>query len=123
MAARILVIDDDRGVVDVVVSCFELEGHVAVGAFGALEGLAAFGSGSFDLVLTDYRMPDLDGLETARRIKALRPSQRVVMVTGHLERGLKEEAALIGIEAVLEKPLPLDALVALVAAPARAPAA
>lgn len=66
----------------------------------------------FDLVLLDWRMPELDGLETARRLSAL-PLVRspvALLVTAHEEPELREAAQRVGLRAVLVKPVTLSAL-------------
>ena len=70
----------------------------------ALEAVRA-APGSFDLVVTDFLMPRLSGIDLAREIAAVRPGLGVVMLTGHMEEFQPEELAAAGVLAVVKKPL------------------
>ncbi len=80
-------------------SGFEVCGEARDGA----EAIAAARELEPDVVLLDIRMPDVDGLESARRIYAERPVP-IVMVTAHSDRGLVERALACGVFAYLTKP-------------------
>ncbi len=67
------------------------------------EALEQFESVAPALVLLDYRLPGIDGLETARRMKAQRPDVKVVLVTAHAEEIVARAAEEAGIEEVIPK--------------------
>lgn len=69
------------------------------------EGLALFDNNHYDLVLTDIRMPFMDGLEMAKSIKAARPDIPVIVLTAHGEADYVARAEAIGIERYLKKPV------------------
>ncbi len=77
MSRRLLLIDDDAHLRDVVVYALEREGYTVEAATDGQRGLDAFARSSFDLVLLDVLMPELDGLEVCRR---LRKTSRVPVV-------------------------------------------
>ncbi|RYE87415.1 MAG: response regulator transcription factor [Myxococcales bacterium] len=77
MSRRILLVDDDAHLRDVVVYALEREGYTVEAATDGQLGLDAFARGTFDLVLLDVLMPELDGLEVCRR---LRRTSRVPVV-------------------------------------------
>jgi two-component sensor histidine kinase len=82
-AARILFIDDDEGLRELVRRALGRRGYEIVGAGGGLEGLSRLDDGpSFDLVAVDHYMPGLDGLETLERIRERPDAPPVVYVTG-----------------------------------------
>lgn len=64
----------------------------------------------FDIVLTDYNMPRMDGLVLAEKIKYMDPLIRVILVTGTCRNILKREINIIYIDDVLYKPFSLDEL-------------
>jgi signal transduction histidine kinase len=79
----ILVIDDDPGVCTILAEYLDDEGF-AVRAEGSGEaGLTAFQREACDLVLTDLRMPGMDGLEVLRRVKETGPGTEVIVITGY----------------------------------------
>jgi DNA-binding NtrC family response regulator len=84
--ARILVVDDEPGIAEVLAEVFQLDGHVVemVGnGEAALEKLVA---GRYDLILSDVRMPDLDGPALYREVERRRPDllQRFIFLTGDI---------------------------------------
>jgi CheY-like chemotaxis protein len=83
---RILLAEDEPAVRKTIALLLGLDGHQVVTAARGDEALALFQAGPFDLVITDYAMPGLYGNELARRIKALLPTQPILMVTAYLER-------------------------------------
>jgi CheY-like chemotaxis protein len=76
---RILVVDDEQDITDTYKLLFELHGFEAVTAGNGAEALALVARMPPDLVLTDCRMPTMDGLELARRLRAI-PSLAMVPV-------------------------------------------
>jgi CheY-like chemotaxis protein len=64
----------------------------------------------FDMIITDYSMPGLMGIELVRSVLAIRGDIPVVMITGFIEDELAEQAAAIGVRKLLRKPVPLSEL-------------
>jgi len=67
--ARLLVVDDDEALVSVLVDALEEDGFHVTKAHDGKAGLAAFRAGTFDLVLLDVMMPELDGLSLCRKLR------------------------------------------------------
>ncbi len=67
------------------------------------EALEEFAEASPDLILLDFRLPGIDGLETAKRIKELRPDVAIAMVTAHTEEVLARLAKEVRIQEVIPK--------------------
>jgi two-component system response regulator HydG len=82
VSARILVIDDEEALRLSVAKILTRLGHSADTAGTATEGLALLSKQPYELVLTDFRLPDLDGLEVIERARALRPEAELVLFTG-----------------------------------------
>jgi two-component system response regulator HydG len=81
--AHILVIDDDKAMRD---ACFQIlsrQGYRVELAASAKQGLALLERLSFDTILLDLVMPDMDGLETLKKIRALDPDVEVIIITGY----------------------------------------
>jgi len=79
---KILVVDDDRYLLDLLLETLKTIGYDTIGASGAQEALALLETTPIDLVITDIRMPGMDGVEFARRVKNTRPDLPVIFITG-----------------------------------------
>ena len=81
--ARILVIDDERAVRDLISDALSIEGHEVVTAKNGKEGLDLIGQYRFDLVFCDLRMPEMDGQALYEEVQRNHPQvlKRIVFVT------------------------------------------
>jgi DNA-binding NtrC family response regulator len=108
--ARILVVDDDRAVVDYLLEMLEEAGfdaHGTVDPHDALEQLAAT---QFDLVVADVEMPELRGTELMRRIHAVRPRMLVILITAFGTIDLAVECLRTGAAHFVTKPFDFSVL-------------
>jgi DNA-binding response OmpR family regulator len=80
---NILVIDDERMISDVLQQALTIYGYDVETASGGSDGLRIFEAGSFDLVITDIRMPDIDGIEVARCIRSIGMSGTPWLMNGN----------------------------------------
>ena len=78
----LLCIDDDETQVLMQRALLHSKGYDVVVATGGRDGIAAFGNHHIDLVVVDYRMPDLDGGTVARKLREKNPAVPIVMFTG-----------------------------------------
>ena len=83
MSPRVLVVDDDAGVLYTIREVLESEGIEVAEAADGEAALAAYEAAPVPLVITDLRMPRLDGMELLRRLVARSPAPRVVVITAH----------------------------------------
>ncbi|MBI4245725.1 MAG: response regulator, partial [Candidatus Rokubacteria bacterium] len=105
---RILVIDDERDVGEVMGDFLTRDGHRVVVCSDGESGLATFEKEPFDLVITDLGMPGISGWEVARLVKLWRPGTPVAMVTGWGDRIDPTEAVTRGVDFVVAKPFKRD---------------
>jgi len=99
---NVLLVDDNRDGLLVRRALLEEQGYRVMVAGNGEDGLKLFFSDHFDLVVTDYRMPLMGGVEMIRRIREGRPQARVVLLSGFVEPlGLTEENT--GADAVIAK--------------------
>lgn len=82
---RILVVDDELFVCEAVKMMLNFDGHTVETASSGKEALAMLEKQTYDLVITDYSMPEMRGDELANTIKARNPAQPVVMITAYAE--------------------------------------
>jgi PAS domain S-box-containing protein len=111
---RILVIDDEPHLREVITNLLKLEGHLTLGVGSGMEGVEMFRSEAFDVVITDLGMPDLTGLEVARKVREMRPEAKVILCTGWNAAVSRPEQEAAGVHRLLEKPFRLDRLLHLV---------
>jgi CheY-like chemotaxis protein len=107
---RILVVDDEPFVCDAVKMMLAFDGHQVDTANSGKEALTAFENGKFDIVITDFSMPDMKGDELAAAIKSRAPDQPVVMITAYAELLQASGNQLSGVDFVISKPFLLENL-------------
>jgi signal transduction histidine kinase/ActR/RegA family two-component response regulator len=112
--ARILVIDDDDSVRDILSRMLKTKGHQVAVASNGEEGIERFKSEPFDIVFTDLGMPRLSGWEVGKAIKGINPKVPIAMITGwgvELDRGKMSDS---GIDLIISKPFNFDQVTHLV---------
>src|SRR5215813_3411148 len=103
-AGRILVIDDNPNVVDILGRCLREEGYGVLGALTSDEGLKLAILSRPELVLLDLDLPGTNGIELLKRIRSTNPTTRVIIVTGNADPALAREALKFGALAYIDKP-------------------
>ncbi|MBS2029993.1 MAG: response regulator [Deltaproteobacteria bacterium] len=104
MGTSILVVDDEESLRITLAANLELSGFEVVEAANGTEALQILEKRAFDVVLSDIRMPGMNGVELFQRIKQARPGMPVVLMTAFAMEGLVREAVTSGVFAVLPKP-------------------
>ncbi|WP_075355681.1 sigma-54 dependent transcriptional regulator [Desulfovibrio sp. DV] len=107
MPARILVIDDDAAFRDMLCEALVSRDFDPVGVGSAEEGVARAKAEAFDLVLTDVRLPGMDGIEGLSRIKEAAPESEVIVMTGYSAREKALDAVRLGAYDFFAKPFSL----------------
>jgi two-component system response regulator FlrC len=103
--ARILIADDETGIREFVADALELEGHEIVQAEDGAQAAARLDTCSFDLLLTDLKMPGLDGMALLRKVRAEQPEVQVIVLTAHGTVDTAVEAMKLGAFDYLQKPI------------------
>src|SRR3989304_2180520 len=105
--ARILIIDDDGALQRMIRTIVESAGHSAASVGNGPDGLKALRAGPFDLVICDVMMPDMDGYDVARRIRADPQTKDVLLLTLTARaQAVDYDAAMeAGADAFLAKPV------------------
>lgn len=105
---RVLVVDDDPVVGRSFDRVLSDKGYEVSTALNGKEALAKLNREKFDVVFTDIRMPGMDGIEVASRVKARHPWVPVVIITGYGTAANEARAAAAGVAGFLHKPLSPD---------------
>lgn len=110
MTEKILLIDDEQDFLAIMAERMEARNMKVATASSAKEGLAKAAAGSFDAVILDLMMPEMDGIEALKLLKAKNPDLEVILLTGHatIKQGI--EAMKLGALDLMEKPADLAAL-------------
>ena len=101
---RIVVLDDEPRIVLMCRRVLEAQGHAVHGFTDSHAALAQLEAEAVDLLVVDYKMPELTGLDFVQRAWAVRPGLRVVMITAHGTRDVTSRAAEMGVRSIVLKP-------------------
>jgi len=107
---RILIVDDDRRMVKTLVDILQYKGYDVLGESSSFRALEMIQYSPVDCILTDIKMPELNGLEFFREVKKIRPEISVVFMTAYATDELVQQALEEGAIATLNKPLDLNLL-------------
>lgn len=99
--SSILVVEDDAPILETMVEILDLHGHKCLGTQKPLDALALIQIHIFDIVLSDYMMPVIDGLELMSRVRQILPHIPFIITSGYITR---TEALEAGAEDFLKKP-------------------
>ena len=111
---RILVIDDEDIVLMSCKRALAPEGYDVMTVKSGIDGLKLLEDNTFDLVLTDLKMPDIDGIEVLRIIKGRWPAIEVVVITGYQTVETAVKAIKLGAFDYIEKPFTPEQLLSVV---------
>ena len=107
---RILVVDDDPGVVDYLVEMLSKAGYVTEGVTSPPEALHRLGTDEFDLIITDVVMPEMRGTDLMAAIHARKPNQLVLLITAFGSIDLAVQAVRAGACDFIAKPFQIEVL-------------
>lgn len=104
---RVLLIDDDLQLLKMAQRIIERLGYNVISHANGFEALEIFRDlpNQFDLVITDYRMPDMNGAELCREILKIKPDIPIIMCSGYSSEFSRSDASALGIKWFIRKPL------------------
>jgi DNA-binding NtrC family response regulator len=112
--ARILVVDDEARMVDLIRRELEDHGYSVTTAGDGPSALELMESGDFDLVITDLRMPGMDGLDLLKQARERFPRTEIVLMTAYASAQTAVKAMKEGAYDYLTKPFEMDELLIMV---------
>jgi YesN/AraC family two-component response regulator len=107
---KILVIDDEKPTLSMFRLFLDAYGYTVYTAENGTEGLAIFQKEKPEIVLTDIKMPGIDGLAVLQQIKEIDPNAAVIVITGHGDTALAEQAVALDAVDFINKPIKKEAL-------------
>lgn len=107
---KILVVDDQPDLAESLALLLREHGHDCTPAVSAADALLLCESMPFDIVLTDYAMPGMSGLELASEIRRLYPKTAIVVFTAYGSTFYQREERELQVDAVVQKPVTIDQL-------------
>ena len=110
---NILIVDDDMGICETLSDIMEIKGYDTAIALDGYEAIRKVKEGAFDVILMDIKMPGINGVETFKEIKKVRPEIAVVMMTAYAVEDLIGEALREGAYGVLYKPFDMEQMIGL----------
>jgi len=110
MNEKVLLVDDEKDFIDALSERMQNRGMEVSTTTSAFKALKKIEDGSFDAIIVDLKMPEMDGLELLRKIKENKPDVQVILLTGHatVEKGI--EAMKLGALDFVEKPIDIKIL-------------
>jgi DNA-binding NtrC family response regulator len=109
---HILVVDDEPDICDLMRHQLEAEGYIVTTAATAHDALERIVSQTYDLMLTDVTMPEMDGIALCQKVAGVRPGLPIVLITGRSDTQTVTRALRVGVRDFLTKPLESGALIA-----------
>nr|WP_320016691.1 response regulator [uncultured Desulfobacter sp.] len=107
---RLLIVDDEKGFVDVLTNRLSRRGIDVTKAYSGAEALRALRDARFDAMVLDLKMEDMDGIEVLKIVRKMAPDLPVILLTGHGSRTAAENGMTLGAFDYLTKPCELKEL-------------
>src|SRR5690606_6219680 len=114
MMSKILVIDDEIEICLILEKFLTKKGFIVVTAHTGNDGLTKIKNDTFDLIISDFRLPDYTGLELLKEIKANRQENKVIIITGYSDIRMAVEVIKYGAIDYITKPLFPEELLSLI---------
>jgi DNA-binding NtrC family response regulator len=110
MSEKVLLVDDEKEFLEIMSDRMTARGMEVTTAESAGEALSLIGKTSFDAIIMDFQMPEMDGMAALKAIKDKKPELQIILLTGYATVEKTVEAMKIGAMDFLEKPADIEAL-------------
>lgn len=110
MTAKVLLVDDEKDYLEIMAERMEARGMVVTTTTSAEDALAMVQNDTYDAVVMDFLMPEMDGFKALKLFKETRPDLAVILLTANVGEKERLEAARLGALDIIEKPADLHLL-------------
>jgi two-component system response regulator (stage 0 sporulation protein F) len=107
---KILLVDDDEWIRDSLTVYFGTEGCHILAVETAEEGIESLKQEDWDIILTDYKLPGINGLTFSKRIQEIRPDAIKILITAYKSKEVVSEARSAGIQDIIDKPFTIKTI-------------
>jgi two-component system alkaline phosphatase synthesis response regulator PhoP len=114
MNKKMLIVDDEDDILLFLSYHFNKRGFTVTTAIDGVEGLLKFENGEFDVIISDIRMPNMDGIEMCTEIKKIDKSIPIIFLTAVTDDYKILYAMMSGADQIVDKPIKLDFLTSVV---------
>jgi len=111
---KILIIEDEKGVRELLEDVLYMEGYTPTGIGNGAEGISMFRKHPYDLVVTDLRLPGASGSHVAKTIRDVKPKIPIVIITAWEIEPFTDELDKAGVDCILHKPFNMQQIVSVV---------
>ncbi len=105
---KILVVDDERSMREFLTIMLQKDGHDVISATNGMEAIDCIGQKTFDIVITDLKMPQLDGIDVLKSVKESAPETVVIMITAYASADTAVDAMKQGAYDYITKPFKIE---------------
>ncbi|HRI06811.1 MAG TPA: response regulator [Nannocystaceae bacterium] len=112
MKTRVLIVDDNHDLADNLAELLEDEGYATLTAYSGERAVELAAAQPFDIVLTDIRMPGMNGVELVKKLSSINEKAIFLLMTAYTSDAMLGEALRAGVRAILNKPVELPDLLA-----------
>ena len=111
---KILVVDDERDICRMISNILKEEGYKVDKAYNGGQAIKKIKARGYNLMILDYKLPDMDGINVLKEVRRIKPSLKVIMISAYGSPSIKSMAKKLGAYRFLDKPFDLDRLVRVV---------
>lgn len=105
---KILIVDDDKNMTRTLKDILVFSGFEAEETFSGKDALSRISEASYDCILSDVKMPEMDGMALHQKIKSLKPCLPVVLMTAHTPQEVLKKGLSDGVAKIFHKPMDMD---------------
>ncbi len=110
MNEKVLLLDDERDFIEAMADRMQARGMEVTTTTSPSEALKRARDETYDVIVMDFMMPEIDGLEAVKELKRINPNLQIILLTGYATAEKKIEAKNLGATDLLEKPADIDTL-------------